>query len=65
MLRTAANMLFTRTEKGREILTKIGQIARQHQDALCASLTGEEREKLAELLRKIADAQGLTCTYPR
>jgi DNA-binding MarR family transcriptional regulator len=48
------------TEKGREILTKIGQIARQHQDALCASLTGEEREKLADLLRKIADEQGLT-----
>jgi DNA-binding MarR family transcriptional regulator len=48
------------TGKGSETLTKIGRIARQHQDALCASLTGEEREKLAELLRKIADEQGLT-----
>jgi DNA-binding MarR family transcriptional regulator len=48
------------TNKGREIFAKIGQISRQHQDALCASLTGEEREKLAELLRKMADEQGLT-----
>ncbi|HZQ56273.1 MAG TPA: MarR family winged helix-turn-helix transcriptional regulator [Bryobacteraceae bacterium] len=48
------------TDKGRDAFTKVGQIARQHQDALCASLTGEEREKLAELLRKIADEQGLT-----
>ena len=48
------------TAKGREAFTKIGQIAQQHQDALCASLTRDEREKLAELLQKIADQQGLT-----
>ena len=30
------------------------------QDALCASLTGNEHEKLAELLWEIADEQGLT-----
>jgi DNA-binding MarR family transcriptional regulator len=48
------------TAKGKETFTKIGQIARQHQDALCVSLTGDEREKLAELLQKIADQQGLT-----
>jgi DNA-binding MarR family transcriptional regulator len=48
------------TDKGREAFTKIGQIARQHHDALCASLNADEREKLAELLRKIADEQGLT-----
>ncbi len=48
------------TAKGRETFTQIGQIARQHQDSLCASLTGGEREKLAELLEKIAEQQGLT-----
>jgi DNA-binding MarR family transcriptional regulator len=48
------------TAKGRDTFARIGQIARRHQDALCASLTEEEREKLAELLRKIADEQGLT-----
>src|SRR2546430_975101 len=36
------------TAKGRETFAKIGQIAHQHQDALCASLTRDEREKLAE-----------------
>lgn len=48
------------TAKGKETFTKIGQIAQQHQDALCASLTGAEREKLAELVQKIVDQQGLT-----
>ncbi len=48
------------TGKGREILGRIGQIAREHQDALCASLSSDERERLAELLQKIADEQGLT-----
>jgi DNA-binding MarR family transcriptional regulator len=48
------------TAKGRDALARIGQIARQHQDALCASLTQDEREKLTELLQKIADEQGLT-----
>lgn len=48
------------TAKGRETFTKIGQISHQHEDALCASLTEDEREKLAKLLQKIADQQGLT-----
>ena len=48
------------TAKGKDTFARIGQIARQHQDALCVSLTEEEREKLAELLRKIADEQCLT-----
>jgi DNA-binding MarR family transcriptional regulator len=48
------------TAKGRDIFARIGQIARRHQDALCASLTEEERQKLAELLQKIAHEQGLT-----
>jgi len=47
-------------DAGRALLEQIGRIARQHQDALCAALSHEEREALAELLQKIADQQGLT-----
>jgi DNA-binding MarR family transcriptional regulator len=48
------------TKDGDEILGRIGKVAREHQDALLSALTGEERGKLTELLRKIAEAQGLT-----
>ncbi len=47
------------TEQGRSVLTAIGQVAREHQEALCAALTREERQQLAGLLRRIADQQGL------
>ena len=48
------------TDTGRETLAKIAQIAQQHQEELCASLTMDEREQLAGLLQKIANQQGLT-----
>jgi DNA-binding MarR family transcriptional regulator len=48
------------TEKGIQALEQIGQVARQHQEALCAALSPEEREQLTQLLRRIADQQGLT-----
>lgn len=48
------------TEKGTKTLEEIGHVAQQHQEALCAALSLEERDKLAELLRKIADQQGLS-----
>lgn len=48
------------TDSGIKVLDEVGQIARQHQDALCAALTREERDTLAELLQKIAAQQGLT-----
>ena len=48
------------TEKGREILEQIDHVASEHQDALCSALTEAERTQLATLLRRIADAQGLT-----
>ena len=48
------------TVKGREVLAEVGSIAREHQEVLCASLTAAEREKLGELLQRIAEEQGLT-----
>jgi DNA-binding MarR family transcriptional regulator len=47
------------TDKGSETLKTIGKLARDHQDALLVSLTTEERDVLASLLRRVADQQGL------
>jgi DNA-binding MarR family transcriptional regulator len=48
------------TGTGTEMLEQIGQVARQHQQALCSALTAEEREQLTQLLQKLAADQGLT-----
>jgi DNA-binding MarR family transcriptional regulator len=48
------------TEQGRGILSEIGRIGREHQDSLCVSLSGDEREALGEMLSRIAEEQGLT-----
>jgi len=48
------------TDKGTQALVEVGQLAHQHQDSLCAALSLAERDRLAELLQKIADEQGLT-----
>jgi DNA-binding MarR family transcriptional regulator len=48
------------TEKGRKALTAIGEISREHQRLLLASLTEPELAQLAALLQRIADEQGLT-----
>jgi len=48
------------TKKGAEILERIGNVAREHQDALLVALDSAERSSLAALLQKIADEQGLT-----
>jgi len=47
------------TSKGKDVLKRIAQVGREHQQALCAALTDEEREQLAWLLKRIADEQGL------
>jgi DNA-binding MarR family transcriptional regulator len=47
------------TQQGQQALAAIGTIARQHQEALCAALSGPEREALASLLLRIAEEQGL------
>lgn len=48
------------TEAGRSTLQAIGRIAREHQQALLAALSDEERRQLADLLQRVADQQGLT-----
>ena len=47
------------TKAGGEVLESIGQVAREHQDALLSALTREEREVLSTLLLRVADQQGL------
>lgn len=48
------------TKDGSEILERIGKVAREHQEALLSILSVDERGKLTELLRRIANAHGLT-----
>ena len=48
------------TEKGRETLSELGPIGREHTESLCASLTAAEREQLGEFLQKIATEQALS-----
>lgn len=48
------------TGDGGELLGRVGKVAREHQDALLAALSKEERAELAGLLQKVADQQGLT-----
>lgn len=48
------------TARGNETLAEIGNIARMHNELMCTGLKPAETLQLAELLQKIADAQGLT-----
>jgi DNA-binding MarR family transcriptional regulator len=48
------------TDQGNAVLQEIGRVAREHQEGLLASLNKTERQQLAELLRRIAQQQGLT-----
>ena len=47
------------TRKGVQTLEAIGRVAEEHQQALLAALTPEERATLASLLQRVADQQGL------
>ena len=47
------------TAEGRRVLDAIGRVAREHQEALLASLGKAERDTLADLLLRVADQQGL------
>lgn len=48
------------TDAGREMMESLAQIGREHNNAICATLTAAERATLAELLQRIATDQGLT-----
>ena len=47
------------TNKGKETLSEIGRISRAHKERLCASLSSTEQERLAGMLNRIAEEQGL------
>ena len=47
------------TDTGAALLQKIGQVARAHEHAVCASLDPAERNQLRALLARIAEEQGL------
>ena len=47
------------TEKGAKAMTDIGRVARAHDDAICAALSGKERASLRSMLSRIADEQKL------
>ena len=47
------------TQTGEELIGRIGKVAREHQDALLAALSDEDRAALGSLLLSIADQQGL------
>ena len=48
------------TAAGRELLTDLGRVAREHDDALLTALAPDERRTLAQLLGRVAAEQGLT-----
>jgi len=48
------------TDGGRRVLEQIGQIARDHDDEICAALNPSERQQLHTLLRRITEQQALT-----
>jgi DNA-binding MarR family transcriptional regulator len=48
------------TVAGQCIMEEIGRIAREHDAAICAALSADEKQQLNLLLRRIADQQGLT-----
>ncbi|MCR6485378.1 MarR family transcriptional regulator [Amycolatopsis sp. OK19-0408] len=48
------------TAKGRELMVGVARTAQAHDRAITAALTDDERATLHELLKRIADEQGLT-----
>jgi DNA-binding MarR family transcriptional regulator len=48
------------TDAGKKTMADLRRIATAHDDAICAALGKREREQLGQLLRRVADEQGLT-----
>jgi DNA-binding MarR family transcriptional regulator len=47
------------TEKGKAAQAEIRRISREHNEAICATLSRDERQQLGALLLRIAEEQGL------
>jgi hypothetical protein len=48
------------TQKGRFALEMVGRLSREHSQFLLSALSPDEQRQLAALLRRVADAHGLT-----
>lgn len=48
------------TAAGKKLITKIGELARQHERLLTAGLDAQQRDTLRQLLTTVAEHQGLT-----
>jgi DNA-binding MarR family transcriptional regulator len=48
------------TASGKKIMTKIGELGRQHESLMTAGLNGAQRDTLRQLLSIVAEGQGLT-----
>jgi DNA-binding MarR family transcriptional regulator len=48
------------TASGKKIITKIGELARQHERLMTAGLDSAQRDTLRQLLSLVAENQGLT-----
>jgi DNA-binding MarR family transcriptional regulator len=48
------------TPAGRQVLGELSRIAAEHEEAVCAALSKDERLQLRDLCRRIAEQQGLT-----
>jgi DNA-binding MarR family transcriptional regulator len=48
------------TPAGGDLMRRVGELARAHDDAICAGLSRADRETLRGLLQRLADAHGLT-----
>ena len=48
------------TSSGRRVTEQLGRIALEHDDAICAALSNDERQQLNALLSRVADQQGLS-----
>jgi DNA-binding MarR family transcriptional regulator len=48
------------TAQGRDVLQRLRAVAKAHEDDVTTALSAGERLMLVELLRKVADQQGLT-----
>ncbi len=58
-VRDRRNYALALTERGRQALSELSRIAAEHEEALCAALSEEEKLQLRDLCRRIAEQQGL------